>query len=36
LFPHHGYWLGMDTYRDLTELTDLWSSGEAPWKVWSG
>ncbi len=35
VFPHDGYWLGMDTYRDFTELNELWSSGEAPWKVWA-
>jgi glucose-1-phosphate cytidylyltransferase len=34
VYPHDGYWLGMDTYRDLTELTDLWDTGDAPWKVW--
>jgi len=35
VYPHDGYWLGMDTFRDFTELNDLWSSGEAPWKVWA-
>jgi glucose-1-phosphate cytidylyltransferase len=34
LYRHQDYWLGMDTYRDLTELSELWESGEAPWKVW--
>lgn len=34
LFPHEGFWMGMDTYRDWTELNTLWDSGEAPWKVW--
>jgi glucose-1-phosphate cytidylyltransferase len=34
VFRHEQYWLGMDTYRDLTELNQLWESGEAPWKVW--
>jgi glucose-1-phosphate cytidylyltransferase len=24
----------MDTLRDKTTLETLWSSGEAPWKVW--
>lgn len=33
-FVHDGFWLGMDTYRDFTELNDLWRSGSAPWKVW--
>jgi glucose-1-phosphate cytidylyltransferase len=35
VFEHHDYWLGMDTYRDLVELNDLWSSGRARWKVWT-
>lgn len=34
LFPHEGFWMGMDTYRDWTELNALWDAGEAPWKVW--
>lgn len=32
--PHEGFWMGMDTFRDWTELNQLWDSGEAPWKVW--
>lgn len=35
VFPHDGWWLGMDTYRDLTELNDLWRADKAPWKVWT-
>lgn len=34
VFPHDDYWIGMDTYRDLTELNELWAGGHAPWKVW--
>ncbi|MGH2767255.1 MAG: glucose-1-phosphate cytidylyltransferase [Actinomycetota bacterium] len=34
VYPHEGYWLGVDTYRDLAEINELWESGEAPWKVW--
>ncbi|MCI2238913.1 glucose-1-phosphate cytidylyltransferase [Paenibacillus sp. TRM 82003] len=34
LSAHEGYWLGMDTFRDWTELNKLWDSGEAPWKIW--
>jgi glucose-1-phosphate cytidylyltransferase len=34
VFPHEEYWMGMDTYRDLNELNELWQSGEAPWKIW--
>ncbi|PPK93445.1 glucose-1-phosphate cytidylyltransferase [Kineococcus xinjiangensis] len=34
LSAHEGYWLGMDTFRDWTELNKLWDSGQAPWKIW--
>ncbi len=34
LFPHTGFWMGMDTFREYTALNDLWASGQAPWKVW--
>jgi glucose-1-phosphate cytidylyltransferase len=34
LHPHEGFWMGMDTFRDWTELNALWDSGNAPWKVW--
>ncbi len=31
---HEGFWMGMDTYRDWTELNKLWDNGEASWKIW--
>jgi glucose-1-phosphate cytidylyltransferase len=34
LFCHEGFWMGMDTYRDWTELNQLWDRGRAPWRVW--
>lgn len=34
VFQHAGFWQPMDTLRDKTHLEELWSSGEAPWKVW--
>jgi glucose-1-phosphate cytidylyltransferase len=34
-FRHEGFWDCMDTYKDAVVLNDLWSQGEAPWKVWS-
>lgn len=33
-FHHDGFWQPMDTLRDKTYLEELWSGGEAPWKVW--
>ena len=34
-YKHHGFWQPMDTLRDKNHLEELWSSGRAPWKVWS-
>ena len=35
VFKHEGFWMGMDTFRDWTELNSLWDSGDAPWKTWA-
>jgi glucose-1-phosphate cytidylyltransferase len=34
VFPHEGFWVGMDTYREHALLNDLWNRGHAPWKLW--
>jgi len=34
VYPHEGFWVGMDTYREYKELNELWARGEAPWRVW--
>jgi len=34
-FEHNGFWQPMDTLREKNQLEELWSSGNAPWKVWS-
>ena len=31
---HKGFWQPMDTLRDKSQLEELWSAGQAPWKVW--
>lgn len=33
-FKHEGFWQSMDTLRDKNQLTELWLSGNAPWKKW--
>lgn len=33
-FRHKGFWKAMDALRDRIELEELWSSGEAKWKIW--
>lgn len=34
-FLHRGFWQPMDTLREKVMLEELWTSGKAPWKVWS-
>ncbi len=34
-YHHNGFWQPMDTMRDKCGLEDLWSSGKAPWKIWT-
>jgi glucose-1-phosphate cytidylyltransferase len=33
-FRHEGFWDCMDTYKDAVVLNDLWTAGEAPWRIW--
>ncbi|HWH69355.1 MAG TPA: glucose-1-phosphate cytidylyltransferase [Candidatus Sulfotelmatobacter sp.] len=33
-FCHTGFWQCMDTYREQQLLTNMWTSGAAPWKIW--
>lgn len=33
-YRHDGFWDCMDTYKDSVVLNDLWSSGDAPWRIW--
>jgi glucose-1-phosphate cytidylyltransferase len=33
-YRHDGFWAAMDTLRDKITLDEMWTRGEAPWKVW--
>ncbi|UDY23108.1 glucose-1-phosphate cytidylyltransferase [Nocardioides sp. Kera G14] len=33
-FEHNGFWQPMDTLRDKMHLEELWTEGDAPWKIW--
>ncbi len=33
-YKHSGFWKPMDTLRDKIELSRLWDTNQAPWKVW--
>ena len=34
VYKHEGFWQPMDTLRDRNHLEGLWSSKQAPWKIW--
>lgn len=34
-YRHDGFWQAMDTMRDKAHLEELWTGGQAPWKVWN-
>jgi glucose-1-phosphate cytidylyltransferase len=34
-YRHRGFWDCMDTYKDAVLLNDLWTKGDAPWKLWT-
>jgi len=34
-YRHEGFWQAMDTMRDRNHLEELWSTGQAPWRMWS-
>ncbi len=33
-YKHDGFWQCMDTQRERDRLEKMWTSGNAPWKVW--
>jgi glucose-1-phosphate cytidylyltransferase len=33
-YLHDGFWQPMDTLRDKQYLEELWSTNQAPWKLW--
>ena len=34
MWAHEGFWQPMDTPRDWTALNEMWTAGDAPWKIW--
>lgn len=34
VFKHEGFWYAIDTYKELEDLSKIWDSGKAPWKIW--
>ena len=33
-YKHNGFWFALDSLRDKNRLEELWSSKNAPWKIW--
>lgn len=33
-YQYEGFWHSMDTLRDKKHLEELWSAGQAPWRIW--
>jgi glucose-1-phosphate cytidylyltransferase len=33
-YHHDGFWKPMDTLNDKNKLEEMWSKGNAPWKIW--
>ncbi|MBM3262517.1 MAG: NTP transferase domain-containing protein [candidate division Zixibacteria bacterium] len=36
VYEHDGFWACLDTPRDLEVLAELWKTGHADWKTWTG
>ena len=34
-YKHYGFWRPMDMLKDKIELDKLWTTGNAPWKIWN-
>ncbi len=34
-YRHEGFFYAMDTYREYQHLNELWTAGDAPWRVWA-
>jgi glucose-1-phosphate cytidylyltransferase len=33
-YKHEGFWHAMDALKDKNDLTQMWTSGTAPWALW--
>lgn len=34
VYNHEGFWIAMDTYKDIMDVNILWEEKKALWKVW--
>ena len=35
VFPHNGFWMGMDTHSDWLALNEMWRTDSPPWRLWA-
>ena len=36
VYPYHGTWITMDTFKEKQQLDDMYGRGDTPWEVWKG
>jgi glucose-1-phosphate cytidylyltransferase len=34
VYNHEGFWIAIDTFKDIERVNNLWETGGKPWKVW--
>ena len=34
VYKHNGFWIAIDTFKDVETVNKLWAKGENPWKTW--
>ena len=34
VYKHEGFWVGMDTYKEVGALNKMWRQTNPPWKIW--
>lgn len=35
VFEHRGFWMAIDTLKDIQKANELWNFGNKPWKAWN-
>ena len=34
VYEHNGFWIAIDTFKDIKRVNELWNLGEKPWEIW--
>ncbi|WBW96651.1 glucose-1-phosphate cytidylyltransferase [Oceanirhabdus sp. W0125-5] len=34
VYKHGGFWIAIDTFKDIQVVNELWNSGKKTWKIW--